>query len=93
MGLKQNRVSYPHTPSFLFPLLSKPSDVSVVPAAPIPGTALLSSSEGPAGLGCTGALGSVATPCSCHRGQVRDTHAQPALRCYKELNAELTKPI
>lgn len=75
LGSRQNHVSYPHTPSFLFPLFSKSSVLSITSASPIPVSSFLSRSEGPAafspvgpaGLDCTGSLGFADSPCSCQR--------------------------
>lgn len=75
LRLKTDHVSYPHTPSFLFPLFSKSSVLSIISASPIPVSSFLSSSEGPsafspvgtAGLDCTGSFGFADSPCSCQR--------------------------
>lgn len=77
-GSRHNPFSYPHTPSFLFPLFSTFSVLSIISVSPIPATGLLSSSEGSAappavgsaGFACIGCLDCTELPCSCNRQQV-----------------------
>lgn len=79
-GCRQDPFSYPHTPSFLLPLFSTFSGLSIMSVSSIPlMMGLLSSSAGSAaapsvgyaGLDRTGSLGSTGSPCSFNRGQVR----------------------
>ena len=62
-GTRRMPSSYPHTPSFLLPLFSTFSALSVISVSSIPPAGLLSSSAGSVGPDRTGSLGS---PCSCN---------------------------